>query len=150
MITHSSKIRKWNWDQLKVQYIESEILEVKTFFLHFYGTFNSTIKHKTVGWPKAKKLHLKRSQFEAIAKIETKYSISIENALSDLLGHICSLIQEERKHPKMNIREIAILWRILRTTLGLPITYNASPANTQTNWQEESQELDKIIEALLA
>lgn len=136
---------RWNWEQIKLKFLESDHREVKNFFLHFYGTFNSTIKHKTIGWSKAKKIHLKRAQFKAIESLEIKMSISLEEAYSKLMLWIFDVIEQNSVNPTLSIYELCILWKIVRTELGLPISYNSSQVRSyQIDWDKESEAFESL------
>lgn len=135
-------MKKWDWTAIKLQYLSSEFLEVKAFFQHFYGTFNSTIKHRTIGWPADKKRHLKEVHIKATKIVEAKQAMSIEDCLAKILVRIDQILTEDIKNQRLRAGELFTLWKILRTEAGLPINYNC---NGKGHTAPSSYEIDQAV-----
>lgn len=114
---------RWNWPLLKVEFFASDFKEVKGFFQHQYGTFNSTIKHKAIGWSKEKSKFHQRTYEKAIDMLEEEQSIDLAGALRKILQALINKIDTPEKAAQLSVYELKILWEILRTENGLPLAY---------------------------
>ncbi|MDD2870451.1 MAG: hypothetical protein PHS49_00540 [Candidatus Gracilibacteria bacterium] len=137
--------QKYNWHKLKLEYFTSPKMEVKEFFESKYSTYSGHIKSKTNGWRDDKNELIKKCKNQAENELRDNlkeiYKPSIEelsNIYKSLMfiirAKVVNLSQNIIKDEKgnitlpsdLNIRELKIIWEIIRTEMGLPVKFKHS------------------------
>lgn len=151
--------QKYNWDKLKLEYFISSIMEVKEFFESEYSTYTGHTKAMTKWWSIDKQELIKscknQAEIELRENLKEIYKPSREElsqmykaTLYIIKAKLLNLEQGITKDAKgiitlpkdLKIRELKIIWEIVRTEMGLPIKYyhNQIDFNIKDSIQEDN------------
>ena len=131
---------KYNWSEIQLEFLSSDIMEVKEFFEVNYSTYTGHTKAKTKWWSEYKKMMIAtckekaeneiREQLKELYKpsrlelaqmhkgiLNTKVFSFNQSIVKDNSGRIS--FKEDIK-----VRELEVYWRIIRTEMWLPIRYS--------------------------
>ena len=139
---------KFDYDALKKEYFDSEIDEIKSFWINKGLTYSSRVRMQTKWWGQEKKAH-KEKLFEEYKEKQRKemlkkYEVPIEQLLESKLATI-GLLRKKLKffidmQPEelgnMNMKELEKIRRMLKTELGEPTTIakNEWKTEIQSSW----------------
>jgi hypothetical protein len=134
---------KYDWSNIKIEFLTSEYSWVKEFFLSSYEFYTPYIKKKTMWWTEEKKNLLKdihasaikslidewkevyKPSIELISNLHKSIFLILEARIKELMQGISEDENGRISFPSdFNIWEIATIWRIIRTEQWLPIKYN--------------------------
>ena len=120
---------KFDYDALKKEYFDSEIDEIKRFWIEKGLNYNTRVAMQTKGWGQEKKAH-KEKLFEEYKEKQRKemlkkYEVPIEQLLESKLATI-GLLRKKLKFfidmkpeelGNMNMKELEKIRRMLKTEL---------------------------------
>lgn len=144
---------KYNWQEIKQLYFESDIIEVQEFLVNYLGITRKQVKGgfyntKTTGW-RAEKEELRKAQTEKAKKEfenDPEVKIANQNILSAIQQYelnVANLIQSE-----MNLNKALAsipLWQILRVSQNLPTAFVKSDnLNKNLTIKDLADELNKL------
>ena len=139
---------KYDYDALKKEYFDSEIDEIKSFWINKGLTYSSRVRMQTRWWGQEKKAH-KEKLFEEYKEKQRKemlkkYEVPIEQLLESKLATI-GLLRKKLKFfidmkpeelGNMNMKELEKIRRMLKTELWEPTTIakNEWKTEIQSSW----------------
>lgn len=139
---------KYDYDALKKEYFDSEIDEIKSFWINKGLTYSSRVRMQTKWWGQEKKAH-KEKLFEEYKEKQRKemlkkYEVPIEQLLESKLATI-GLLRKKLKFfidmkpeelGNMNMKELEKIRRMLKTELWEPTTIakNEWKTEIQSTW----------------
>ena len=139
---------KYDYDALKKEYFDSEIDEIKSFWINKGLTYSSRVRMQTKWWGQEKKAH-KEKLFEEYKEKQRKemlkkYEVPIEQLLESKLATI-GLLRKKLKFfidmkpeelGNMNMKELEKIRRMLKTELWEPTTIakNEWKTEIQSSW----------------
>ena len=139
---------KFDYDALKKEYFDSEIDEIKRFWIEKGLNYNTRVAMQTKWWGQEKKAH-KEKLFEEYKEKQRKemlkkYEVPIEQLLESKLATI-GLLRKKLKFfidmkpeelGNMNMKELEKIRRMLKTELWEPTTIakNEWKTEIQASW----------------
>ena len=139
---------KFDYDALKKEYFDSEIDEIKRFWIEKGLNYNTRVAMQTKWWGQEKKAH-KEKLFEEYKEKQRKemlkkYEVPIEQLLESKLATI-GLLRKKLKFfidmkpeelGNMNMKEVEKIRRMLKTELWEPTTIakNEWKTEIQASW----------------
>lgn len=139
---------KFDYDALKKEYFDSEIDEIKRFWIEKGLNYNTRVAMQTKWWGQEKKAH-KEKLFEEYKEKQRKemlkkYEVPIEQLLESKLATI-GLLRKKLKFfidmkpeelGNMNMKELEKIRRMLKTELWEPTTIakNEWKTEIQSSW----------------
>ncbi len=138
---------KFNWPKIKNEFLNSDYLEVKSFFEDRYKTYNATIRGKTVGWTEDKKERDQRIANRVLKEQEDTEVASKVAILKDILAKIAARVAIGKE----NLYALEAAWRVYRTECNLPTSIskltsaNLNKIITQPLTPDEMKEIDEAL-----
>lgn len=139
---------KFDYDALKKEYFDSDIDEIKWFWIDKGLKYNSRVATMTRGRGQEKKAH-KEKLFEEYKEKQRKellkkYEVPVEQLLESKLATI-GLLRKKLKFfidmkpeeiANMNMKEVEKIWKMLKTELWEPTTIQKNEGKTtlETDW----------------
>ena len=111
---------KYNWPQLKSEYINSQYLEATEFFQNKFGHYNEWMKKQSRGWTKDKIKHQERIQAKVIEKSVDREAAEMLKALSNIRAYFKQRVSTQEELNKLKVQDARDVWKILRIENNLP------------------------------
>lgn len=115
---------QYNWEELKAEYLTSDIISVSEFMRHKVGTKSAqggTVRKGTAGWQKEKEMAKREALKEVMEEEKEKMATNIRNGLNNLINFgLLAKLTDSEMIKKMPIRDVKELWKMLKTELGEP------------------------------
>jgi len=120
--------KKYNWQEIKQKYLESDILEVTEFLKNFYRIKTKDYSRQTKGWRDEKEKILKKQTEKAKEELENDPTIKLKNqnilkAIDNIETKVAFLLGSGEKFNKEDLPKIKVGWEMLRLSQNLPTTY---------------------------
>lgn len=131
----------YNWIELKAEYMESPIPEVKEFFTHKFGSFTSMMNKSTIGWSPEKKERVRRIAERAMKDMEKKEAEELAKALKNVRTYFKQRVSNQKELDKLRVRDAKEVWKILRIENGLPANI---VHQTNTNISDPEDAINKL------
>ena len=138
---------KYNFDELKQEYFESPIQEVKSFFEHKYNKYNRHIAWNTAGWTKEKAEYQKEQINKAKEQYEKerqekwiKVLRNVDTARMAWLQHLWEKLIKKDKIDWLQVREIIDVLKHMRLELW-ETTENVNQTNTENPLENRLKDL---------
>ena len=119
-ITNGKGQSKYNWPLIKVEFFNSDYLDVKPFMEDRYGGYHNAMAVK--GWAEHKARWLESVQKKALQISSEKMAKELNRGLDEIRGYFVELGENARKL-KLKPSDAYIIWEVLRTENALPVRY---------------------------
>lgn len=138
---------KYNFDEIKQHYFQSEIKDVRTYFRETYGKYTRHMARKSTGWKDQKKKYMR----EQVEKAKQSYEKERQNKWKKVLRNVDTArmagLQElwerlvkEDKVSKLQIREITEALKHMRLELWETTEVTQLQTKNAKDWLEEMKE----------
>jgi len=134
-------VSKYNWHEIKQNFMKSEHQEVQAFLGTDMGLPEkkrnlSYWKLQTKGWTKEKEEMAKNQTEQAIAKLEKDKNVilankNILNAIKNIESKVATLIGSKKSFTVDELPKVKVGWEMLRVSQNLPTTYSKNESNNQ-------------------
>lgn len=137
--------QKHDWIKWKIEYLQSDSIEIKGFFRDVLGVeesfFNANFDAKTSGWRDEKEQLLNEKVEEAKEAIKDEYEVDVRQ-LNELkqkaINNIVKILNNEP-----NMRDTKLAWEIVKVELNEPTSVSEN-----RNKNEDSTNMDKFLDIL--
>lgn len=119
-LTSGKGISKYNWPLIKVEFFNSDYLDVKPFMEDRYGYYHNAMSVK--GWAEQKARWLESVQKKALQISSEKMAKELNRGLDHIRQYFVEL-GESAKKLKLKPSDAYIIWEVLRTENALPVRY---------------------------
>jgi len=138
--------QKYDWKDLKLQFFQSEIDEVKEFFQRKFNVYNRNIQQNTRGWTKEKQAYKEKILQKALEKKMKEEAKNLEVSVDQLkkakktvILLLMKKIQQVIEWWDINIVEQERLLKMIKTELWEPT--NISKNDTTVRWEPLDESL---------
>ena len=145
----TTKIKqKYDWVEIKREYFESDIVEVKRFLESKFNTYTTHMNKTTAGWTKEKKEHKEKIRVEALKLAEKKLIQQGAQAYNNILMGIFQEVATADQIKRLTIKDKETLWKMISTINNKPTSVSENRnanMNIPTNISEEENENIKKV-----
>jgi hypothetical protein len=114
------KKTKYNWPELKAEFINSPHLEVASFFRHKFGGESDNMRRRSKGWTKAKQEHQEKIQARMLEKAGRKEADEMAKALTNIRAYFKQRVSTQEELNKLKVQDARDVWKIIRIENNLP------------------------------
>lgn len=132
--------QKYDWKDLKLQFFQSDIDEVKEFFQRKFNVYNRNIQQNTRGWTKEKQAYKEKILQKALEKKMKEEAKNLEMPVEQLkkakktvLWLLMRKIQQVIDWEDINIKDQEKILKMIKTELWEPTTISKN--DTTFRWE---------------
>lgn len=136
---------KFDYNALKLEYFQSDIDEIKRFWLDKGLNYNTRVATMTKGRWDEKKARREKIIEKALAKKQNELAKKLEIDVDDLLKakktvlellkvKLNQYVQGINEGKPINTRDLETIWRMTKTELWEPTVVAKNDNNTQLSW----------------
>lgn len=136
---------KFDYNALKLEYFQSEIDEIKAFWIDKGLTFNSKVREHTKGRWQEKQKRKEKILEKALERQKNKIAKELEIPVEDLFKikkQVIDLMKrklkktEDDEESTMNMKELEKIRKVAKVELGEPtiVTKNEWKTTIESNW----------------
>lgn len=138
--------QKYDWKDLKLEFFQDEIDEVKEFFQRKYNAYNRHIQQNTRGWTKEKQEYKEKILEKALekkAKEEAKNleisTTQLKQAKKTVIWLLMKKLKQAIETEDINVKEQERILKMIKTELWEPT--NISKNDTTLRWEPLDESL---------
>lgn len=138
--------QKYDWKDLKLQFFQSDIDEVKEFFQRKFNVYNRNIQQNTRGWTKEKQEYKEKILEKALerkAKEEAKNleisTTQLKQAKKTVIWLLMKKLKQAIETEDINVKEQERILKMIKTELWEPT--NISKNDTTLRWEPLDESL---------
>lgn len=134
------KERNIDWTQHKFDFFTSDYVKVKPFFDNVVGFYNAGVTRFTKGWSKEKEKWKADLMQKALEEVGNARKKELKKMLGKIIDRGIKPRLEPKRISKEEMKDIMLMWKMIRTEVGLPTTITKETRDDNVVIRDYSQE----------